>query len=165
MTPSREANRQSISHWLDILGNLLQARYRSIKAPEDLDRAIAAFQRSAATPHGSILASFHAARHWAELARSVPHFTPSSCIQAYSEAIALLPQLSWLGQSASVRQELLTRVDPNIVGDAAACAIELGDLPMAIELLEQGRSIFWAQLLQFRMELTHLQAVDSSLAD
>ena len=77
--------------WLSSLGTLLWARHQHTVDVDDLGRAIAAFQRSVAAPHGSILAKFNAARYWTELARSVPHLTPSSCIQAYSEAIALLP--------------------------------------------------------------------------
>ena len=83
----------------------------------------------------------------------------------YSLAISFLPRLTWLGQSVSARQRLLSQVNPDVVGDAVACAIELSDLPLAIELLEQGRSIFWAQLLQFRTELIALQTLGSDIVD
>jgi hypothetical protein len=71
--------------------------------------------------------------------------------------------LAWLGLDRTVREERLADAG-GLVTDAAAWAIETGELETAVELLEQGRSVLWSQSLQLRTDLTRLQAAHGGLA-
>lgn len=51
-----------------------------------------------------------------------------------------------------------------IASDAAALAIDSGDLPQAISLLEQGRSIIYAQLGRYRSTIDDVRRVSPELA-
>jgi hypothetical protein len=76
----------------------------------------------------------------------------------------LLPQLVWFGATIGQRYR-----DVQQIGDlalrAAAAAINAQECSLAIEWLEQGRSIVWNQTLELRTPLELLHSVDPSLAD
>ncbi|KAJ7853189.1 hypothetical protein B0H14DRAFT_3655391 [Mycena olivaceomarginata] len=86
----------------------------------------------------SPLARFQTAKQWATTAHRSHH---SSALEAYSITLGLLLQLA-----------------------ISTCAIELRTFELAIELLEAGRSIFWAQALHLRTPLDHLANVERELA-
>jgi hypothetical protein len=48
--------------------------------------------------------------------------------------------------------------------DAAACAIRSGKFNLAVELLEEGRGVFWSQVLQLRNPLSELMSEAPELA-
>ncbi|KDQ52117.1 hypothetical protein JAAARDRAFT_198536 [Jaapia argillacea MUCL 33604] len=53
----------------------------------------------------------------------------------------------------------------NLARDAASAAIEAGEFQIAVEWLEQGRSVVWGQLLQLRTPIDELRQVQPQLAD
>ncbi|KAG6371303.1 hypothetical protein JVT61DRAFT_9773 [Boletus reticuloceps] len=105
---------------------LLQQLVRSVSVWEDGDR-------------------FRASRNWILCARRMRH---PSLLRAHSIAINLLPQLAWIGLSLTHRYAELKRGAD--VGEAAAAALDSGFPELAVEWLEQGRSIVWGELLQLR---------------
>jgi hypothetical protein len=52
----------------------------------------------------------------------------------------------------------------SFASNAAACAISLGLLERAVELLDHGQSVFWSQAMDTKMDLQDLRDVDSNLA-
>ncbi|KAK0497894.1 CHAT domain-containing protein [Armillaria luteobubalina] len=70
--------------------------------------------------------------------------------QAFQTAIGLLYQLAFIGCDPESRHRRLNSVATVFACDGAAWASRKGDIGQAVEWLEQGRSILWLQLLQFR---------------
>lgn len=84
-------------------------------------------------------------------------------LEAYGKAMDLLPLLAWRGIGQRDQQQRL-RSHASLGRDAAACAIAAGDLERAVELLEQGRGVYWAQLLDTRTDLSALESAEPELA-
>lgn len=126
-----------------------------------LDQPILLLSAAARLSTGPPSARFEACSLWAWCARRLQH---SSLLDAYTFAIALLPQLAWLGLSMQDRHRELVRAQ-NVINDAVATAIEFGEYSIAIEWFEQGRSIVWSQVLQLRGSANALREVVPYLAD
>jgi tetratricopeptide (TPR) repeat protein len=90
---------------------------------------------------------YQAVLHWIRDAESVNNRHQAS--SAYQSAINLLPYLGYIGQDAITRREALAYAR-GIACQAAAHELMLDNTDTAIELLEQGRSVFWTQLLRLR---------------
>jgi hypothetical protein len=86
-----------------------------------------------------------------------------SSLEPYSIAFSLLPQVIWLGRTISERYEDLPEIG-TLVREAAAAAVTAGEYTMAVEWLEQGRSIIWSQLLGLRTPIETLRNIDPGLA-
>ena len=70
-----------------------------------------------------------------------------SLLDAYSVAIALLPELAWIGLSITHCYEKLVH-SADVVREAVAAALDVGKPETAVEWLEEGRSVVWGELLQ-----------------
>ena len=77
-------------------------------------------------------------------------------LDAYSTLISLIPRVVWLGRTVEQRYQDISSIG-NAVAEAAAAAISLGEPNLALEWLEQGRSIVWGQILQLRTPLNNLR--------
>ncbi|KAF8132505.1 TPR-like protein [Boletus edulis] len=131
------------------LNNLaLSFRFRFERLGElrDLEAAISLYSHAASVPIGAISDRFHATRNWISCARRMRH---PSLLHAHSIAINLLPQLAWIGLSLTHRYAELKQ-GADVVREAAAAALDSGLPELAVEWLEQGRSIVWGELLQLR---------------
>ncbi|KAF9069369.1 CHAT domain-containing protein [Rhodocollybia butyracea] len=63
-------------------------------------------------------------------------------------------------------QHLLSVISlPEFVSDGASQAIQLGQLTLAVEMIEQGRGLLWSELRGLRPPMYRLQALDPSLVD
>ncbi|KAF8129530.1 TPR-like protein [Boletus edulis] len=131
---------------LNNLGVSFKARFERLGEPRDLEDAISLFSHSASVPIGSISVRLRASRNWISCARRMHH---PSLLRAYSIAINLFPQLAWIGLSLTHRYAELKR-DADVVRKAVAAALDSGFPELAVEWLEQGRSIVWGELLQLR---------------
>ncbi|KAG6371295.1 TPR-like protein [Boletus reticuloceps] len=131
---------------LNNLGNCFKARFESLREPSDLKVAISLYSHAASVPIGPISVRFRASRNWILCARRIRH---PSLLRAHSIAINLLPQLAWIGLSLTHRYAELKR-GVDVVREAAAAALDSGFPELAVEWLEQGRSIVWGELLQLR---------------
>ncbi|KAK0236650.1 CHAT domain-containing protein [Armillaria nabsnona] len=83
--------------------------------------------------------------------------------QAFQTAIGLLHQLAFIGWDPESRHRRLSSIATVFACDGAAWALQKGDIGQAVEWLEQGRSILWLQLLQFRQPFDDI--VRDSLPD
>jgi tetratricopeptide (TPR) repeat protein len=72
-----------------------------------------------------------------------------SILNLYAQVIDLLPRAANFGLDHSTRLQAMTGLDA-IARDAAARAVFLGRSNQALEMLEEGRGVFWAQALRLR---------------
>jgi tetratricopeptide (TPR) repeat protein len=70
-------------------------------------------------------------------------------LDLYAQVIGLLPRAANFGLDHSTRLQAVTGLD-EIARDAAARAILLRRESQALEMLEEGRGVFWAQTLRLR---------------
>ncbi|KIM72304.1 hypothetical protein PILCRDRAFT_81996 [Piloderma croceum F 1598] len=127
----------------------------------DLEMAISKFRDAAMSSTGFPDTRFQAALKWARLT-SVGNAAAS--LDAYNIALHLLPRVVWLGKTISARHEKLISIG-GIANEAAAAAIKSGQHEMALEWLEQGRSVVWGQQLNLRSPVDELHDADSKLAN
>lgn len=88
-----------------------------------------------------------AARNAAELATRERRF--DDALAAYTLAVELLPLNAWGGLERADQQRYVADFT-GLAGDAAAAALSAGQPETAVELLEQGRAVLWARVLQTR---------------
>lgn len=146
------------------LGKTLALRYKHTSHPEDAQECISALRAASQTrtiyPDVALLA----ARRWVLISHSVKDY--KSTLDALKTALEILPKLAWLGLSAKSRQDLLQDEGSEKLSTmAAACAIRLGRLETAVELLDVGRSVMWQQASLMRADLERLREVDPHLAE
>ncbi|QRV75764.1 CHAT domain protein [Ceratobasidium sp. AG-Ba] len=155
--PEDHANNTNLLH---NLATALSCRFEFLGELTDLQEAIDAAKRATYLPLGSPLLKFTCARLWAKL----EHFRPSSALlDAYQEAMNMLPRMIWLGTRVERRQQDI-RFAGNIATEAAASAIAHGAHDLALEWLEEGASILWKQVLQLRTPLDSLREIEPNLA-
>ncbi|MFE6286727.1 CHAT domain-containing protein [Streptomyces sp. NPDC057877] len=90
----------------------------------------------------------------------------TSALEAYRIAVHTLPLLAHRGLDRSDQElHLARRAWVALASDAAACALNTGDPGLAVELLERGRGVIWAQSLAgasavapAEVTLSHLRA-------
>jgi hypothetical protein len=70
-------------------------------------------------------------------------------LDLYMQAVGLLPLAANIGLNHATRLQVLAGSD-EIARNAAARALILENTPQAVELLEEGRGIFWSQSLHLR---------------
>ncbi|KAJ7103905.1 BCS1 N terminal-domain-containing protein [Mycena epipterygia] len=76
----------------------------------------------------------------------------SKRLDALEEAISAFRE-GWSCTSAFITDRFKRKLGP----DAAACAIRMGEYNLAVEFLEAGRAVFWAQALRLRTPLDDLR--------
>jgi tetratricopeptide (TPR) repeat protein len=75
-----------------------------------------------------------------------------SLLAIYRTVLQLLPHVASL--NLSVRSRLSVLLDArNLAAHAALCALSIGEVAAALQLLEDGRGTFWTQGLQLRTQL------------
>jgi len=86
-------------------------------------------------------------------------------MDGYCTALELLPKIARLGFDARSRHHwLLGEKSENLGPVAATCAIQLGHLKEAVELLNLGQSVFWQRASLLRSDLETLREADPDLA-
>jgi hypothetical protein len=125
-------------------------------------RALHAYRSAATGDSGPPPVRLHAAFAWANLAGLF--FDTRGAFEGYSVALDMFTRTAWL-QSGIVGRFTELRSFPNVAREAAHMAIALDEHNAAIEWLETGRSVVWAQVRALRAPLDQVRAVDSGLAD
>ncbi|KAJ7493894.1 CHAT domain-containing protein [Mycena latifolia] len=129
-------------------------KYDMENDPQYLEEAFEAYREASTYQTSSIARQFMISDQWCMDADEYHHM---SALEAYSTAIALLPQLAMFGLDLESRRKALTSGSDGLACRAAVCALRLGDLGKAVEFLEAGRSVFWSQALQLRTPLHELE--------
>jgi hypothetical protein len=135
------------------LGSALINAYTLTHGSEYLDKAVDAFRASVSCQSAPASARFIVARSWASHVDS----NHKSALEAYHAAIELLPRIAMLGLDLQSRQQALTSGSDGLACDAAFCVIRSNQYDKAVELLEEGRVVFWAQALQLRKPISNLR--------
>lgn len=84
-----------------------------------------------------------------------PYDDHRNLLKVYANAISLLPQVAYFGLDDELRLRVLASSDKMAVW-AAAHALVDQRAEQAVQLLEQGRAVFWLQYLQTRTALDSL---------
>jgi tetratricopeptide (TPR) repeat protein len=102
------------------------------------------------------------ARQWALLSK---RNGLSECLDAYSQALQVLPDLVWMGHVVPVRHKALLWHDIHtLMAEGAAACMQFDHLELAAKVLEQGLAVIYQQLLQLRDEFSVLTMHHPSLA-
>ncbi|KIJ63459.1 hypothetical protein HYDPIDRAFT_112868 [Hydnomerulius pinastri MD-312] len=135
-------------------------RFKRLDDRSALDNAVSLWAMASNSPLGAASIRFDVSLRWIQCAQSAHH---PSLLDAFKASLHLLPQLAWLGLPIKERHRELLRAG-NVARDAAAAAIEDGKYETAVEWLEQGRCIVWAQIFQLRTPVDELRAMQPELA-
>ncbi|CAE6438196.1 unnamed protein product [Rhizoctonia solani] len=151
-----------VSHCLSNLGKSYEEKFAYLGELNDLNQALEYYQRSSCSVAGHPQLRFGAALDWARLAfdQNVPSY-----LQAYQIAIELIPEVIWIGTTVNQRYATIVRQLSGLATEAASVAIMAGQPKLALEWLEQGRSIVWNQTLLLQSPLDELGVENSSIVD
>ncbi|KAH8810253.1 CHAT domain-containing protein [Flagelloscypha sp. PMI_526] len=145
--------------YLNNLGGSHLRRFRRLGEMEDIDIAVANFEQCATSIVGPPIVRFKAAHAWIsglQLKKIVFGFRTSS-LRPQQTLINLIPELVWLGAPIYQRFQMVQDVVGSSIHEAVSDAIRAQELQLAVEWMEQGRSIVWNQLRQLRSPLVDLQ--------
>jgi tetratricopeptide (TPR) repeat protein len=161
LTDVRDPHR---SGYLLNLGLCQESIFAFLKAESHLAAAISAFKEAAHLNTAYPSTALVAARKWADVSRHSGDL--SSALNGYRIALEILPRVAWLGlDPLSHRNHLLREGSESLGCLAATCAIQLGQLDEAVELLDLGRSVYWQQVSSLRSDLETLKEEDKDLAN
>jgi tetratricopeptide (TPR) repeat protein len=137
------------------LGQALRER------PDGRAEAIGFFRQAVASAVGLPSVRLAAAHAWGTTAADAGDWAEAT--SGFAAAVGLLPLVAWHGLDRRDLDRLLASW-PGLARDAAACAVRAGRPELAVELLEQGRSVIWNQTLRLRTDLEDLAAEHPALA-
>ncbi|SFW85752.1 CHAT domain-containing protein [Amycolatopsis australiensis] len=146
---------------LTSLGRTHLARHRAGRDPAQLDQALELLSAAAAMPTAPAEARILAARQCGDAALGAGK--AEAALAALTTAVEQLPLVSGR-QLSRPDQELQLARHHGLASDAAASAIAAGRPERAVELLEAGRAILHARVLESRGDLADLRARAPELA-
>jgi len=145
------------------LGACLLSRHRSTGDSRDAQDAATLLQEvvsMSAIPSSMRLA---AARQRAAALATLTG--PRSATDAYAFAITeVLPTLAPGGVGVRDQWSLIETYASSLGPDAAASAIDAGQMGLAVELLDRGRGVIWSQLLDLQGDLSEIRQAMPELA-
>ncbi|QRV77232.1 CHAT domain protein [Ceratobasidium sp. AG-Ba] len=155
LTPGDYAYRPDV---LKGLGMAYLNRFYSRANRDDLGLALNAFRDGAKAGVFRPLTQTQCAKLWARTSIDLNE----SPLDGYRTAFQMVPHLVWLGQTVQHRRQVVTNIS-NLSAEAAAWAISTHKYDLALEWLEQGRSVIWNQTLQLRTPFESVSAADPEL--
>ncbi|KAH8795985.1 CHAT domain-containing protein [Flagelloscypha sp. PMI_526] len=163
LTPDGHPNK---SVYLSNLGNSHRTRFERLGEMADIDEAIANFEQCATSIAGPPMVRFRAARKWISALRlkTLIFNTRTQGLRPQHTLINLIPELVWLGAPVHQRFETIQDVVGSSIHEAVSAAIRGQELELAVEWMEQGRSIVWSQLRRLRSPLDDLQDAHPAVA-
>ncbi|KIK63947.1 hypothetical protein GYMLUDRAFT_40156 [Collybiopsis luxurians FD-317 M1] len=150
-----------ISLYFSNLGMTYAFRREISEDANDAERAIDAYRIAATSSTGNTSRRFQAAIEWAKLMEPIQKHA-AQLIDAHSIVINLIPRVVWFGTTVAKRYKEILSIG-NVVSAAVAAAISQGKYDLALEWLEQGRSIVWGQIMQLRTPVDDLRLVAPEL--
>jgi hypothetical protein len=89
----------------------------------------------------------------------------AALLEAYKCTIQLLPRVAYFGLDIGARLKILKRSE-RLASDGAIHALILSQPEQAVEMLEDGRAVFWSQALRLKTPFDDLpQSLSQSLRD
>ncbi|KAG2071190.1 hypothetical protein BDR04DRAFT_1098543 [Suillus decipiens] len=141
------------SLFLDNLAKSLKDRFTQWGVQSDLDETFSLFLQLSNISHAVSRADLTTARSWITSAEETNH---SSSLVAYQTALRFLDQHVAFLSSSSRHFDVVRIATASLAVDAFSCSIRHEALTTAVELVEQGRAVFWTQLARFRTTLDEL---------
>jgi len=149
--------------YLSNLGDCQRVCFKHLNRPSDRDASVSSFKSAAQSETAFPNVTLHAARHWSDILHSTGDLQVA--LDGYRRALEILPRLAWLGLDTHARQDWLTEEkSKNLSCLVATCAIQLGLLEEAVELLDFSRSLIWQQGSSLRSDLETLKEEEPELA-
>ncbi|KAI0031651.1 CHAT domain-containing protein [Vararia minispora EC-137] len=162
LTPPGDPNRLL---FLETLGRALELRFKELDDTPDFQASMRSYMQAAAEESAPPSRRLRVIQEGADFCWQYASLaTHDLFIEVYKSVISLLPQVAWLGYNVSRRYNELVRFG-DMTNAAAAAAIAAGQIKLAVEWLEAGRSLVWGQLSQLRMPLDELQEQYPELAE
>jgi hypothetical protein len=143
------------------LAEMYSRRYARHGDLADIRAAVALRRIASASPAGTMHDRMRATAYWLGTALRLDDMRDAA--EAAATGVALLPAVVRRGVHRLGQERRLARVT-GLPGVAAALALAQGQPERAVELIEQGRTVLWAQVAQLRGDLSGLAAVDPALA-
>ena len=148
--------------FLSNLAGILGTRFEETGDSADLDAVLDCLREASGMPTASPKTRLAAAQ--VRGAAAAVNGRIDEAAEGFKAAVGLLPEVAWHGLDRAARQEQLAQWT-GLAADAAACTVLDGRPELAVELLEQGRSVLWAQALNLRTGLTRLAELHPHLAE
>jgi hypothetical protein len=148
LAPSGSSKR---SGYLNALAISLALLFELSESVDDLDELTSAFCSSSTCLSGKPIDRIHALVQYARFAHRTMDLIKAS--ELYVQVFHILPQLGWITHSAITQLEQWGLDITSLTADAAACMFALSEahdgqrqdyLALAVELLDQGRSMWWS---------------------
>ncbi|KIJ62222.1 hypothetical protein HYDPIDRAFT_30490 [Hydnomerulius pinastri MD-312] len=133
------------------------ALWRNQHTTQYLDDAMDHYRAAAQCAPAGLLQRLQSSLQWVEDAEE---HQQASALDAYAQSLQLLDSHISATSSVSSRHQVKKHFPPDLSVNAASCALRLGDVCRAVELLEQGRALHWAQIARFRTSLDDLHLRD-----
>ncbi|KAG2749869.1 hypothetical protein P692DRAFT_201661222, partial [Suillus brevipes Sb2] len=135
------------------LATSLRDRFTQRAIPSDLDETFSLFLQLSHISHAVSRMDLAAAKSWVTSAEKINH---GSALVAYQTALEFLDHHVTLLSSSSRHFDVVSMATSSLAVDAFSCGIRHGALTTAVELVEQGRAVFWAHLARFRTTIDEL---------
>ncbi|KAG8958532.1 hypothetical protein FRC03_009033 [Tulasnella sp. 419] len=150
--------------FMQSLATLHVVKFAVSNESSQLDTASNLLEKGVNHMSSGFFSRFRASLQWVETSEGMG-MDYGTRIRTYRNSLDLADQFILMLPSIVSRHRLVTSdVPASLASDAAACAIEAGQLRTAVEFLEQGRSLLWSQMGRYRTPLDLLKEVDASLA-
>ncbi|KAG2119451.1 CHAT domain-containing protein [Suillus clintonianus] len=138
---------------LNHLALSLHIRFEQRGIPSDRDEAFRLYVQLSYLSHAVSRMDLTAAKSWATSAEETKH---DSALLAYQTALKFLDQHVTMLPSSPYIFDVVRIATASLAMDAFSCSVRHGALTTAMELVEQGRAVFWTQLARLRSPLDEL---------
>ncbi|VDC05884.1 unnamed protein product [Peniophora sp. CBMAI 1063] len=154
------------SDLLHDLGCAQRLLFRHTNIRTDFNVAVESFLESALHRIGNHRSRLSAAKSCIDMLSECPSFdTVQAPILMIARIItAIVPDIVWLGFNVQRRYKESFHMGA-LINSAVSVAVSLGALAQAVEWLEAGRALIWAQVSSLRTPLDDLREVSPRLAD
>ncbi|KAG9002337.1 hypothetical protein FRB94_003995 [Tulasnella sp. JGI-2019a] len=164
LQPEGHPNRSTI---LSNLASSFLTRFQHSGDNNDMVMSLSMAWDGAVHVSSPVTHRFQASLLWIAMSRMINH---PSVMEAYTTSISLLDRHITFARSISTQHSRL-RGDfslpwaRSLASDAASYALKESSLEAAVEFLEQGRSVLYSQLGNYRTSLVDLDSVNPGLAE
>ena len=148
-------DQQDRSSYIKPLAAFLFARFAWSGQPNDREGMFDLYSQLADVPQGISSLDLSAAREWV---RAAEHFQHQTTLLAYETSLRFLVQHFSILPSLRHQLNFLQKLTLPLAVDAFAAGLRHCSPTKAVELLEQGRVVFWSYLARLRSQLDGVMA-------
>ncbi|KAG2129604.1 TPR-like protein [Suillus clintonianus] len=133
----------------------LRDRFQQQGLSSDVDEAFGLYFQLSNVFYAASRSDIQAARSWVASAEQLRH---GSALMAYQTTLRFMDQ-HVAGVPSQHHFDLFREATSSLATDAFSCSVRRGALTTAVELVEQGRSVFWTRLTSFHTPLDELSVL------